>query len=436
MPFTLTMPKLSPTMERGTITKWCKNEGDFVEPGEVLIEVATDKATVEYEAIDEGWLRKIIVTEGDDAIINQPIAVLTEEEKESIDTYKPEGLAPAVEETIPVTDTEEAPKAAKQSEAVAFVDQTAGLRQPTFAPEVPLEDYEFNMPSEDIEGRIAASPLARSLAREQGLDLSTVKGSGPSGRVMSEDLVNAQKNTTVAFGRRENPLAKPGEFEEEKMTPMRRAIGERLQESKTFIPHYYVTQKIDAMSMFETRKQLKSQGIKVTFNDFVVRAAALSLREHPVINTGFNSVNNSIVHFKTIDISVAVSLEGGLITPIVRHADFKNIGQISVEVKDLVKKAREGKLEQHEYRGGSFTISNLGMYGISDFTAIINPPQAAILAVGGILDVPVVQDGLVVPGKTMSMTMSSDHRIIDGAAAADFLKTMRKYLENPATLLL
>jgi pyruvate dehydrogenase E2 component (dihydrolipoamide acetyltransferase) len=212
-------------------------------------------------------------------------------------------------------------------------------------------------------------------------------------------------------------------------------IAQRLQEAKTFIPHFYVTQTINANPMVEMREQLRNAGIKLTYNDFVTRACALALREHPNVNSGFDSVNNAVIRFKTIDIAIAVSLPAGLITPIIRHTDFKNLGEISVEIRSLAKRAKDGKLDVQEYKGGSFTISNLGMYGVTEFVAIINPPQAAILAVGGILNVPVIRNGQVVPGKIMNVTLSADHRVIDGVAGAEFLKTLQNFLENPTSLL-
>lgn len=432
MPFTLTMPKLSPTMEEGVITHWHKKEGDFVEAGDILIEVATDKATVEYEALDEGWLKKILIVQEKSARVNEAIAVFTEQEEESIEGYAPEGLL--VEEEKESPPSPEAKETVQKKQPAQVVG--AALSQPAFCPEEPLKDYQFNFLQESTEERVKASPLARKLSKEKKLDLRTVKGTGPSGRIMSHDLKLAQPDGAFAFGRQEVPGVDPGTYEEETLTPMRKAIGERLAEAKIFLPHFYVSQKVDADPMHTLREQLKQMGVKVTFNDFVVKACAMSLREHPVINSGFNSVNESIVRFKTIDVAVAVSLEAGLITPIIRHADYKNLGQVAVEVRDLALKAREGKLEHHEYRGGSFTVSNLGMFGISHFTAIINPPQAAILAVGAVEEVPVVKEGQVIPGRVMQMTLSSDHRVIDGAAAAAFLKTLRKYLENPAILLL
>jgi len=432
MPFTVTMPKLSPTMEVGTIAQWHKKEGDLVEPGDLLLEVATDKATVEHNAIDEGILRKIIISEGQDAIVNQPIAIFTENADESIEGYEPEGESPA--EEVEVAPSEEAP--AQKQAAPAAPAPTAGFHQPAYGPLPPLEDYEFEMPTDALSKRVLVSPLARKLAKEQGLDLTTVKGSGPGGRIMKKDLERAQPLGTVTFGHREMPMDKPGSYEEIPLSQMRKVISQRLQEAKTFIPHFYVTQAINVEAMIETREQLKNMGLKVSFNDFAVRACALALKEHPNVNAGFNSVNQTIVQYKTVDISIAVSVEEGLITPIVRHANFKNLGELSVEIKSLAKRAHAGKLDPHEYLGGSFTVSNLGMYGVTDFQAIINPPQAAILAVSGIQDVPVVKDGEVVPGKVMNVTLSADHRVVDGVAGAEFVKSVQKFLENPSSLLL
>ena len=431
MPSTLTMPKLSPTMEFGTIAKWHKKEGDEIAAGDLLFEVATDKATVEYNALDDGILRKILVSDGSEATVNAPVAILTESKDESIEGYTPVGIAPAAEEAP----KEEVTVAAEEVKVAALAPTTGGLPMPTFVPETPLEGYEFPEGGAMLHGRLLASPLARKLAKERGVDLSTVKGTGPHHRVMSRDLNLGQPMAIAAFGRKERPQILPGEYEEETPTLVKKIVGKRLQESKTFIPHFYVTQEIDASPLVAAREQLKNQGIKVSFNDFIIRASALALREHPVINSGYNSLNNTLIRFKTIDICVAVSLEGGLITPIIRYADYKNLGEINVEVRSLAARARDGKLEKHEYSGGSFTISNLGMFGSTEMIAVINPPQAAILGVGGIQDKPVVKDGQVVAGKTLSFTLSSDHRVIDGADAARFLKSLKDLLENPAILL-
>lgn len=422
-------------MEEGTITKWCKKEGDFVKTGEVIFEVATDKATVEHSALDPGWLRKILIQEGQSAIVNQPIAIFTEEKGESIEGYKPEGASP--QSAAQSAATEEQPQSAEGSQPqVKTAPAGAGLQQPAFIPEPPLTHYHFLAPIEQIAGRIAASPLARKIAKEKGIDLSTVKGTGPDGRIMERDLARAQPSGLVAFSRREAPTLAPGTYEEIPLSPMRKVIGQRLQEAKTFIPHFYCTQDVLVDKLVAVRNELASAGIKLSFNDFILRATALALREHPNVNAGFNSVSNAIIRFKTFDIAVAVSMESGLITPIIRHADYKNIGELSVEMKELAARAREGKLSREEYAGGSFTISNLGMFGIDTFSAIINPPQAAILAVGGIDDRPVVKEGHIVAGKIMSLTLSADHRVIDGADGAKFIKSLQKLLETPSLLLI
>lgn len=427
MPFTVTMPKLSPTMTEGTIVRWHKKEGEKVEAGELLIEVATDKATVEYNALDEGFLRKVLVVDGKNAIVNQPIAVFTEKSDESIANYVPEGTMP--------TEVKEAIKEKVEETGTPTTPVSVSFQQPAFTPEPPLEHYEFPFPT-DGGGPLKASPLAKKLAKEKGLDLASVKGTGPRGRISSRDLDLAGPDQIATFGRTQIPDIAPGSFEEIPLTQMRKAIAQRLQQAKTFIPHIYVKQEVDATALFLAREQLKLGNLKITFNDFVIKAAALALKEHPHCNSGFNSVNQSIILFKTIDIAVAVSVEGGLITPIIRFADYKNLGEISVEMKELAARAKMGKLKPEEYKGGSFTISNMGMYGVTDFAAVINPPQAAILAVGGIEDGPMVKNGAVVVGKKLNLVLSADHRVIDGAEAAKFIKSLQKYLENPSLLLI
>jgi pyruvate dehydrogenase E2 component (dihydrolipoamide acetyltransferase) len=435
MPFTLTMPKLSPTMETGTIVKWHKAVGQHVEAGDLLLEAATDKATVEYNALDSGWLRQILVEDGGEAVVNQAIAILTEEKEESIEGYQPTGSAPApapqaeIDEQEPAEERPASPSKAPSKTAAAF-------KPPAFTPEPPLEDYDLKMHAVPLAVRVKASPLAKKLAKEKGLDLTTIKGSGPRDRIVSRDLERAQPGGQFAFGRKELPQTVPGSYEEEALSPMRKVIAQRLQEAKTFIPHFYVSMKVNAQPMVALREQLKNLQLKVTFNDLIVRATALALRKHPDVNSGFDSSSTRIIRFKTIDIAVAVSLESGLITPIVRHADFKNLGELSIEIKNLAARAKAGKLESHEYKGGSFTISNLGMYGVSEFIPIINPPQAAILAVSGIQEVAVVRNGQLVPGSELCLTLAGDHRVIDGAAGAQFLQTLKGYVENPASLLL
>jgi len=416
-------------MQEGVIAKWHKKVGDKVKAGDLLLEVATDKATVEYTALDDGYLRKIIIPDGGHAIVNQPIAIFTEKANEDIQHYTPEGTMPSTPTAAPKKpEAKENPKEEK-------VVMAKTVTHAAFTPEPPLKDYKFAFPSHAQDKKAPASPLAKKLAKEKGLDLSSVKGTGPGGRVVSRDLDLAQPDQVVQFGQREAPRIAPGTFEEVALSPMRKVIAERLQQAKSSIPHIYVHQTIDAEPLFVAREQLKAANLKISINDFIIKASALALKEHPHCNSGFNAASQSIILFKTIDISVAVSVDQGLITPIIRHADYKDLGEISIEIKELAARAKLGKLRPEEYKGGSFTISNMGMYGVTDFCAIINPPQAAILAVGGIEECPRVKNGAVVVGKKMELVLSADHRVIDGADAAKWLKTLQKYLENPALLL-
>lgn len=407
-------------MAEGTIIKWHKKEGDYVQAGSLLLEITTDKATVDHSALDEGWLRKILLPEGSTAKVNDLLAIFTEAENENYEVPEKKA-ARAVAETLQEKEKPE-PSSAPAST----------WQQPAFVPEPALE-----MPqAPPLSEKVRASPLAKRLARKRGLDLTTVTGTGPAGRITSRDLERAQPAGLVTFGRHEKPQFAPGSYEEIPLTPMRKAISRRLQESKSFIPHFYVKQTIDATPLFNLREQLKALNLKVTFNDIILRACALALRVHPKVNRGFNSVNQTLIQFKTIDISVAVTFEGGLITPIIRNADFKNLGQLSMEVRELAERGKKGRLKEHEYKGGSFCVSNLGMYGITEFAAVINPPQAAILAIGGIEERAVVKNGMVVPGKELTLTLSADHRVIDGSLAAEFLKTVQHLLENPVSLTL
>jgi pyruvate dehydrogenase E2 component (dihydrolipoamide acetyltransferase) len=435
MPLTLTMPKLSPTMEEGTLIKWHKKVGDAVKAGDLLIEVATDKATVEYNALDEGWIRQILVQEGEDALVNQPIAVLTAEQNEA---FEPISAAPHSPSALTETQNFQDAPAKQENEKISQPSRKEEIiiKQPQFTPEAPLENYTFNDSSSRSDKRLVASPLAKKLAKERGLDLSTVKGSGPNQRIMSRDLEKAHSLSSLTLGSRQIPAFAPGSFEEIPLSQMRKTISQRLQESKSFIPHFYITQTVDIEPLVVLREQLKNQQMKISINDFIVKACALALKKCPKINRGFNSAKQAIIQFKTIDIAIAVSLEAGLITPIVRHADFKSLNELAIEIRSLAQRAREGKLELQEYKGGSFTISNLGMYGVSHFQAILNPPQAAILAVGGIQEVPVVRQQQIVPGKILNLTLSVDHRVIDGVAAAVFLKELKEIIENPAILLI
>jgi pyruvate dehydrogenase E2 component (dihydrolipoyllysine-residue acetyltransferase) len=431
MPFTVTMPKLSPTMEEGTIDKWFCQEGDKLEPGDVLIEVTTDKATVEHTVIDGGYLRKIVVKEGESAKVNQVIAIFTESKDEDIESFEISKKVEEKPQDIKLTKS-------KQDTAESISEELENVltvKQPVFKPFLPLDDYKYKFPKDATQQRILASPLARRIAEDSSLDLSSVKGSGPNGRVMKRDLVLAQPLNKF-IRKKQLPTESPGSFSDVPLTPMRKAIGNRLQQSKSFIPHFYISQEINVDALVDMRNQLKTLDIKVTFNDFIIKATSLALEDHPIVNSCFNSETQSVAYFKTIDISVAVTVEGGLITPIIRQANYKNINEISIEVKELAQKAKEMKLKPEEYQGGSFTISNLGMFKITDFVAVINPPQSAILAIGGIQEKPIVKDNKIIIGKTMILTLSADHRVVDGVDGAKFMKDLQKYLENPIALLL
>lgn len=432
------MPKLSPTMEEGTIVKWHVAEGQKVEPGQVLMEVATDKANLEYQALDGGYLRKILVEEGSVASVNDPVAVCSVDPNEEIADYLAAAANP-IEASAPEEPPEPVDSSSTESVSVENTSSSHSsgktFQEPAMVPFPPLDTPPFS-PSIEPYDRICASPLAKKLAADQGLDLASVKGSGPNGRILVRDLEYAQKNQVASLGVRKRATEQAGSYEEITPTPMRKAIGRRLQEAKTFIPHFYIHQDVQVSRLKRVREELKSFGVNLTFNDFVVKAVALALKEHPNVNSGYNSVEQKIVQFRTVDIAIAVTLPEGLITPIVRYADYKTIGEISQEVKSLAKRAKTQELSPEEYQGGSFTISNLGMFGVSDFVAIINPPQSAILSVSGIEKKPVVEADSVTIEHVMRITLSADHRTVDGVDGAKFIKMVQKLLENPAILLL
>lgn len=435
MPFTLTMPKLSPTMEEGTIAKWHKKEGDSVEADELIFEVATDKATVEYNVLDGGFLRKILVAEGSEAKVNQPVAIFTETQEESLEGYQAEGLG-----DFKSTAAAQAPQTAKPVQA----DKKEEVPPPK-KEEVPSQNNDKSdqkktgelksSNSADSSARIIASPLAKKLAKERNIDLNQVVGSGPNQRIMSRDLGQPEQELKTAQ-QQIQPLEPMGSYTEETLSQVRKVIAKRLQEAKATIPHIYIDVKVNAENLVQFRNQLSQLDVKVSINDCLIKACAIALKKHPEINSGFNSQNSTLIRFQTVDISVAVSIKEGLITPIVRYADHKSLTEISKEIRELAARAKTGKLKLEEFQGGSFSVSNLGMFGVSSFQAIINPPQACLLAISSIQNVPVVKDHQVVPGKVFHMTLSCDHRVVDGAAGAVFLQTLKEILEKPLALLL
>jgi pyruvate dehydrogenase E2 component (dihydrolipoamide acetyltransferase) len=419
------MPLLSPSMTEGTLVKWLKKEGDAVKSGDVLAEVETDKATMDLEAFDSGILRKILVEEGAKVPINSRIGIIgTKDEK--IDVSAPAAApAAAKEEAKPAEAKSEAP-APKEAAAVSVAGSSSvAVASPGIA-----------------GGRIKASPLAKKIALEKHVDLSRLTGTGPGGRIVKNDVLNAPANGAAPRGGGSifgsGPVAKEGV---QKLSSMRSIIAKRLLESKTQIPHFYLEIDVDAKPLMDLRAQLNESlakmnpPVKLSLNDFVLKAAAEAVRRAPAVNASFEG--DSIRQFGDVSLSFAVAIAEGLITPIIREAQNKSLIQISAEAKALAAKAKDGKLKPEEFQGGTFTVSNLGMLGIDRFSAIINPPQAAILAVGNIVKKPVVgANDQIVVGYRQSITLSCDHRVVDGAVGAAYLKELRELIEKPALLLL
>lgn len=417
------MPKLSDTMTEGVVALWNKKVGDTVKRGEILAEIESDKATMEFECFYNGTLLYIGVEKGQAApvdsilcIIGNPgedveaiIAAAKAETKKADEEKKPE----------PVAEKKPEPVAEKKAEPVKVMTQP-----------VPVSI------EENGDGRIKASPLAKKLAAEKGLDLHSVSGTGEHGRVVKRDIESWHpgKMGALSFGGA-NVINGQESYTEEAVSQMRKTIARRLSESKFSAPHFYLTMEIDMDQAFRSREAINSLSpVKISFNDMVVRACAAALRRHPKVNSSW--LGDKIRYNHHVHIGVAVAVEDGLLVPVVRFADQKSFAQIGAEVKELAKKAKEKKLQPSEWEGNTFTISNLGMFGIEDFTAIINPPDACILAVGGIKDTPVVKNGQVVPGKVMKVTLSCDHRVVDGATGSAFLQTLKLMLENPVTMLM
>jgi len=439
MPIEILMPALSPTMEEGTLAKWLVKEGDTVTSGDIIAEIETDKATMEFEAVDEGTIGKIIVAEGSEGVkVNALIAVLLEDGEEASD---------AALSSAPADDAGN--KAA--AKAVTAEPATPTNAEPSSAP-APAA------PAASDGTRIFASPLARRIAADQGLDLSALKGSGPHGRIVKADVLaagDAPAKTAPAAtspgGSAATPAPTPSvsldaiakiyadrEFTEIPLDGMRKTIAARLTEAKQTIPHFYLRRdiKIDNLLSFrgQLNKQLEARGIKLSVNDFIIKACALALQTVPAANAVW--AGDRVLQLTPSDVAVAVAIEGGLFTPVLKDADQKSLSTLSAEMKDLATRARSKKLAPHEYQGGSFAISNLGMFGIDNFDAVINPPHGAILAVGAGVKKPMIdEEGQVSVATVMSVTLSVDHRVIDGALGAELLKTIVDNLENPMGML-
>ena len=396
MPIRITMPQLSPTMEAGTLARWLVREGDAISSGDVIAEIETDKATMEIESIDDGRVGRLLVAEGTENVpVNQTIAFLLEDGEEES----------------------------------ALEAESPGVPDPAETPAVPVaEPQTGDAPAR----RISASPLARSMAKQAGLSLESTAGSGPGGRIIKRDIERTLK-LSDALPRHSSTPRGEAAWEELRVTGMRRVIAERLQQAKQTIPHFYLSLDCDIDRLLEVRREINVADRKISVNDFVIRALALALRDVPDANVRWGG--DVVYRYTSVDLAVAVAVEGGLVTPVIRDAASKGLVEISAEMRELVERARAGKLLPEEYRGGSFSLSNLGMYGIREFDAVINPPQAGILAVGAGYPRPVARDGSLAVATLMSCTLSADHRVIDGAIGAGLMTTFRTFIESPLSLL-
>lgn len=430
MAIKIEMPKLSDTMEEGVIAKWNISEGDKIEAGDVIAEVETDKATMEVEAFDPGTVLKILVDEGDAVPLGGIMAIVGEEGEDISDLLKEAENANGDSSSEDKSDKESSGKEKKKesSDKKEFDPILEGVDSGNGKEKVTEEEP-------DDDGRIKASPLARKMAEDKGIKLSAVDGSGPEGRIIKRDIENYKPEEAKKEGAVQIPSYASEEDEEIKISQMRKAIARRLSESKFNNPHFYETIDIDMERAIDARVALNEiSDVKISFNDIVVKASAMALRKHPEINSSW--LGDTIRKHGDVNVAVAVAIDEGLMTPVLNHTDKKTLQQISTETRELAGLARDRKLQPEQMEGSTFTISNLGMFGIEEFTAIINPPNACILAVGAIRDVPVIKNGEVVPGKRMKVTLSSDHRIVDGAKAAQFLNTLRTMIENPLAMML
>ena len=418
------MPKMSDTMEEGVIASWLKKVGDEIKSGDILAEVETDKATMELESYDDGTLLHIGVKDGDSVPVDGIIAIIGEKGEDvneilkdvDSDSSEVEEIKEIKEESTPIEKVEE----------IKDDNKEIVITEPT------------KIVSELKDERIKASPLAKKLANEKGIDISNISGSGDGGRIIRKDIEN-YKDVSTSSNEPVKEITLPKihseeSFEELPVTQMRKTISKRLAESKFSAPHFYLTMEVDMENCIEGRKKInESSDIKISFNDIILKACSVALRKHPMVNSSFLTDKIRINHH--VHIGVAVAVDEGLLVPVVRFADNKSLSHISAEVKSLAKRAKEKQLQPSDWEGNTFTISNLGMFGISEFTAIINPNDSCILAVGGIKNTPVVKKGEVVPGNIMKLTLSCDHRLVDGATGAAFLQTLKELIEDPIKIL-
>ncbi len=417
------MPKLSDTMTEGVVAEWHKKVGDTVKSGELLAEIETDKATMEFESFYDGVLLHIGVEKGQTVPVNVLLAIIGNAGEDV------QALIAQAGSSAPA----EAPKAEVATPAPAPASTPAPTPTPVAAAPISTPSAPVAVSNTNATGRILASPLAKKLAEEKGVDLAFIAGTGEGGRITKRDVdhyvpYNAPARTTT-------PVTVGVEsFTDEPISQMRKTIARRLAESKFTAPHFYLTISIDMDNAIAARKSMNNEeGVKVSFNDMVVKAVAMALRKHPTVNSSW--LGDVIRTNHHVNIGVAVAVEDGLLVPVVRFADNKGLMEIGNEVRTFAQKAKDKKLQPADWEGNTFTISNLGMFGIEQFTAIVNPPDSCIMAVGGISQVPVVKNGQVVPGNVMKVTLSCDHRVVDGASGSSFLQTFKQYMENPVTML-
>lgn len=416
----ITMPRLSDTMTEGVVAQWLKKVGDKISEGDILAEIETDKATMEFESFSEGTLLYIGLKDGQSAPVDSLLAIIGKEGEDIDAIIKEFKIAAPSGSKAPETKAPEVPKAPEKAAEIAPVKAAESVQVPVSA---------------NASGRVIASPLAKKIAEEKGINLNTVSGTGEGGRIVKSDVENYVPATVSAVASVSAPIVSGTEnFEETPNSQMRKTIARRLAESKFTAPHYYLMLEINMDNAIESRKLINElPDTKVSFNDIVVKASAMALKKHPKVNSQWFDDRTRINHH--INVGVAVAVEDGLVVPVIRFTDQKSMTQIGAEVKDLAVRAKSKKLTPAEMDGSTFTVSNLGMFGISEFTSIINQPNSAILSVGAIIQKPVVKNGQIVVGNTMKVTLACDHRTVDGATGAAFLQTLKQFIENPVTML-
>ncbi len=424
------MPKMSDTMEEGVIAGWLKKVGDEVKSGDILAEVETDKATMELESYDDGFLLHVGVKDGESVPVDGVIAIIGE---------KGENIDDILKEVSNEQNNNEAVDAKDEKEEIVDEDnpvkENLEVKEEEEVKNTEDKIEDINIDFSNESDRIKASPLAKKLASEKGVDISMVKGSGDGGRIIKEDIENFKHSENIPTKEVKLPeIYSKESYEEIPVSQMRKTISKRLAESKFSAPHFYLTMEIDMDNCVEGRNKInETSDVKISFNDIIIKAAAVSLRKHPMVNASF--LTDKIRVNNHIHIGVAVAVDEGLLVPVIRFADNKSLSHISTEVRNLAGKAKNKELQPSDWEGNTFTISNLGMFGIDEFTAIINPNDACILAVGGIKNTPVIKNGEIVPGNVMKVTLSCDHRIVDGAIGSAFLKTLKELIEDPIKIL-